>query len=40
MLIGKIAEETKLMTGRQYSKIKFSKLVKEELAKLNLKYTT
>ena len=40
MLIGKTAEETQLMTGRQYSKIKFSKLVKERLAKLNLKYTT
>lgn len=40
MLIGKVAEESKLMTGRQYSKIKFSKLVKEGLAKLNLKYTT
>lgn len=40
MLIGKTAEETQLMTGRQYSKIKFSKLVKERLSKLNLKYTT
>lgn len=40
MLIGKTAEETQLMTGRQYSKIKFSKLVKERLEKLNLKYTT
>lgn len=40
MLIGKTAEETQLMMGRQYSKIKFSKLVKERLEKLNLKYTT
>lgn len=40
MLIGKTAEETQLMTGRQYSKIKFSKLVKERLEKLNLKYAT
>lgn len=40
MLIGKTAEETQLMTGRQYSKIKFSKLVKERLEKLNLKYIT